>query len=147
MTDYSSDITPMSSLTLSEAMELIETLRLDIHNKSNLLEAQKSAMSAANHFLAKTIEDAKMHLEAYIDDNDIEIEEGTDFEALCNLLEVERTKNIEITVTMTWNITATIPRNYDAQEWANEQDWSAEFDETIADFEYVSSAEIEVEAF
>lgn len=157
MTDYPSDITPMSNLTLSEAMELIETLRLDINHKARLAEELTSetarlqrfndALSQSNRAMTKTLEDAKMHLEVYLDDNDIEIEEGTDFEALCNLLEVERTQTIDIKVTVSWSVSAIIPRNYDPQQWVDEQTWEAELSEDHAELDGVFEIETTAKAY
>ncbi len=121
---------------------VIADLEAEVARKNDYIEVQRGVIQMH----AASIEKAGDLIKPLLEDETIEPTSQLG-EDLMTLLNIDLTKNIEITVTMTWSITATIPSNYDAQHWADNQDWSAEFDETIADFKYVSSAEIEVEAF
>ena len=126
---------------LTSAINIIEEKERKIASLEAYIETQRGIIKMH----AETIEKTGELIKPLLEDETIEptSQLGSD---LIDLLNIDLTKEIEITVTMTWNVTATIPSHYDAQDWANEQDWSAEFDETIALFNYVSTPDIEVEA-
>lgn len=128
---------------LQSAINIIEEKERKIAN----LEALILFNSEAFNRQEKRLRDAKMHLEVYLDDDNVEVEEGTDLEALCNVLQIERTQSIDIKVTATWYVSAIIPRNYDPQEWADELGWDAELNEDVGEFDTVSPVTIEAEAY
>lgn len=129
----------------------------DLASAINIIDAQKAEIDrlfkGANDFMdtnrqllqeievlkasfrskAEKLADAKQHLTAYLDEDDIDVEEGSDLEALCAVLDVERTQYVDILVTATWRVSATIPSKYDPQEWANEHDWSVDLDDAGLD--------------
>lgn len=133
----------VSAPDLTSAINIIE----EKERKIARLEAVISQNAEAFNRQEKRLRDAKQHLTAYLDDNNVEVQEGTDLEALCNVLQIERTQSIDIKVTATWYVSAIIPRNYDPQEWADELGWDADLDEDIAEFDTVSPVTIEAEAY
>lgn len=121
---------------LTSAINIIEEKERKIANLEALianLEAHITFNSEAFNRQEKRLRDAKQHLTDYLDREDIDVEEGSDLEALCAVLDVERTQYVDILVTATWRVSATIPSKYDPQEWANEHDWVADLDDTGLD--------------
>lgn len=138
------DQTRLTPSDLTSAINLLEQYRAEEARLNNVI-AFLSADITRKHNEKQAM---KRHLEAYIDSEDIEIEDGTDFEALCSMFDIEATEEAKFKITATWYVTATIKRNEDADDWINSQDFSAELDTNGMDPDYISPEpdyEIEVQ--
>lgn len=110
---------------LTSAINIIEAKDKEITRLSNQLE-----------FLAADItrkfndnKAAASHLEAYIEAEDIEVEEGSDLEALCDLLGVDLTEEVEVKLTMTYSGTINVRKG--TQAWELSSDWPHEMGVTL----------------